>query len=365
MGFRKTKLLLSCIFGGSAMVLLSQPTYANEEDLITTLIESNPSDPILVEMNESIIKDAEDIPLEQIEEKEISPEQKFHNTEEYFYVTEDTILFQSEDGEVLSDAKVQKGDYIKCVAKDVVDGSLFAVEIGKQKGFIDAEKLSREIIFKDENDKIFFKKQTAVYELPDENSAILCVAYPYDTIQIIGRSDNWIRVQFSDNTIAYIKDDGSVDYTSNYKEKTVIRVYQRNLKYNKSLLTGTSYDNKKIIQNSTIGQALVDYAVQFVGNPYVYGGTSLTHGTDCSGFTQGVYKHFGIYINRTSYDQAKNGRSVRLEDARPGDLIIYNGHVGMYMAPGKMVHASTPRTGIMIGPIHYGSRVIDVRRIVE
>lgn len=105
-------------------------------------------------------------------------------------------------------------------------------------------------------------------------------------------------------------------------------------------------------------QKIVDYAVQFIGNPYVYGGTSLTNGTDCSGFTQGVYRHFGISISRTSREQATNGVAVSLDNVKPGDLIFYKngstiGHVALYIGDGKVVHASSRRTGIKISNMYY------------
>lgn len=98
------------------------------------------------------------------------------------------------------------------------------------------------------------------------------------------------------------------------------------------------------------GRAIADYGLTFVGNPYVYGGTSLTNGTDCSGFTQGVYAHFGYSIPRNSAAQRSAGREVAYEDAEPGDLICYAGHVAIYIGNGQIVHASTPTTGIKVSP---------------
>jgi len=104
--------------------------------------------------------------------------------------------------------------------------------------------------------------------------------------------------------------------------------------------------------------AIVAYAKQFLGNPYVYGGTSLTNGTDCSGFTQGVYAHFGITTGRTSRDQAANGREIAVSAVQPGDLLFYASgnyinHVAMYIGDGKVIHSSTPTTGITIAPYDY------------
>lgn len=106
--------------------------------------------------------------------------------------------------------------------------------------------------------------------------------------------------------------------------------------------------------------AIVAYAKQFLGNPYVYGGTSLTNGTDCSGFTQGVYKHFGITTGRSSRDQAANGKEISIDAIQPGDLLFYSSgsstyinHVALYIGGGKVIHASNSTTGIIISPYNY------------
>ena len=116
---------------------------------------------------------------------------------------------------------------------------------------------------------------------------------------------------------------------------------------------------------SASGANVVSYAEQFVGNPYVYGGTSLTNGADCSGFTQSVYKAFGYSLPRTSYEQMNAGTAVSsLAEAQPGDLICYGGHVAIYIGNGQIVHASTPATGIKYGYAAYRS-ILTIRRIIN
>jgi len=102
-------------------------------------------------------------------------------------------------------------------------------------------------------------------------------------------------------------------------------------------------------------QEVVDYALQFVGNPYVYGGNSLTEGVDCSGFTKNIYSNFGIEIPRTSSEQRNVGNNigVDLDNALPGDLLCFNGHVGIYIGDGQMVHAANERSGIKINDVDY------------
>lgn len=111
------------------------------------------------------------------------------------------------------------------------------------------------------------------------------------------------------------------------------------------------------------GQDIANYACKFIGNPYVAGGTSLTNGADCSGFVMSVYKNFGISLPRSSYAQSSVGREVSYSEAKPGDVIYYGGHVGIYIGNGQIVHASTQRTGIKITSATYRN-IITVRRIV-
>lgn len=117
-------------------------------------------------------------------------------------------------------------------------------------------------------------------------------------------------------------------------------------------------------KGSASGKEIASYACKFVGNPYVSGGTSLTNGADCSGFTQAVYRAFGYSIPRTSTAQRSVGRGVTYAEAQPGDIICYAGHVAIYLGGGRIVHASTPATGIKYGTATY-REILAVRRIVK
>lgn len=114
---------------------------------------------------------------------------------------------------------------------------------------------------------------------------------------------------------------------------------------------------------ASLGQAIVDYACQFIGCPYVWGGTSLTDGADCSGFVQSVYAHFGISLPRTTWDQEDCGTGINYEEALAGDLILYDGHVGIYMGDGQIVNAINASKGIGILPAGCMS-IKTVRRVI-
>lgn len=117
-----------------------------------------------------------------------------------------------------------------------------------------------------------------------------------------------------------------------------------------------------------IREKIVNYALKFVGNPYVYGGTSLTNGADCSGFVQSVFRDCGISIPRDSRSQAAGGTTISVSDVKPGDLLFYSkggriNHVALYIGNGKVVHASTPKTGIKISSYNYRTPCKAVRYV--
>ncbi len=167
------------------------------------------------------------------------------------------------------------------------------------------------------------------------------VQYDEDGDVVSGSSDSSSDYEY-DEYGNVIDSDNTVDYDS----------------YSESSSSSSSSNS------SGSGSSVVNYATQFVGNPYVWGGTSLTNGADCSGFVQSVYANFGVSLPRTSYEQQNAGTEVSYADAQPGDLICYGGHVAIYMGNGQIVHASNSRDGIKISDNAAYRTITSVRRLV-
>ena len=127
------------------------------------------------------------------------------------------------------------------------------------------------------------------------------------------------------------------------------------------VVSGGTGGGTTVTGNSSKGRDIANYALKFVGRPYVYGGTSLTNGADCSGFTWAVFQHFGISLPRSSGAQGSGGRAVSYTEAQAGDIIYYGGHVGIYLGGGRIVHASTEKTGIKTESATYRN-ILSVRR---
>ena len=162
----------------------------------------------------------------------------------------------------------------------------------------------------------------------------------------------------SEDTVASGTGDVTADYTEDtYTEDTYTEDTYTEDTYTEEVTPEEEYV-EETSSSSSLGQEIANFACQFVGNPYVWGGTSLTNGADCSGFTQSVMAHFGIGISRTAASQSGGGTPVDLGSIQPGDLLFYSdgggiGHVSIYIGNGQVVHASNPTNGIIISSYSY------------
>ena len=171
----------------------------------------------------------------------------------------------------------------------------------------------------------------------------------------VGEIDGWV----SGN---YVTEETSYSYGET-KEEEEARLAEEARRAEGVQTAETGAAGSTVPGGSITGQAVVDYACQFIGNPYVWGGTSLTDGADCSGFVQSVYAHFGVSLPRTTYEMVNSGYAVSYEEALPGDLILYAGHVGLYMGDGTIVNAMNEADGIGICSATY-TNIIAVRRVI-
>ncbi len=175
------------------------------------------------------------------------------------------------------------------------------------------------------------------------DSAVLTQVPEGEEMEVLEVLDKWVKVSI-DGEDGYV----SADYVT-VEEKLDTAITMSELRYGQGV--------------SDLRIDIVDYALQFVGNPYVWGGTSLTKGADCSGFTMSVYKHFGISLSHSSRAQANEGDKITADQLQPGDLIFYANssgtinHVAMYIGNGQVVHASSAKTGIKISNYTYRTPV--------
>ena len=171
----------------------------------------------------------------------------------------------------------------------------------------------------------------------------------------VGEIDGWVSG-------SYVTEETSYSYGET-KEEEAARLEEEACRAEAAQAEETSAVGSSAAGGSITGQAVIDYACQFIGNPYVWGGTSLTDGADCSGFVQSVYAHFGVSLPRTTYEMVNSGYAVSYEEALPGDLILYDGHVGLYMGDGTIVNAMNEADGIGICSATY-TNIIAVRRVL-
>lgn len=176
--------------------------------------------------------------------------------------------------------------------------------------------------------------------------------------------EGWYKVQYGSYVGYVAKQYVKVETAYNYaesKEEEAARKAAEAAKQPQS--KPSSYDKNYRVQGDSMGHQVVNYGLQFLGNPYVWGGTSLTNGADCSGFVMKVYEAFGVKLPHSSYKLRTVGYAVSAADVQPGDIICYSGHVAIYMGDGMIVHASNRKDGIKITYNWKYKQVLAIRRI--
>ncbi len=255
-----------------------------------------------------------------------------------------------EDGELVG--KMTKNAACEILS---IEGDWAYIKSGKVEGYVHTDYLLTGEAAKAKAQEVVYtvakvNTQTLkVREQPSTECPVITLVAQDERLEVVEQQpQGWAKIMLDDEE-AYV----STDYCVVEEElETAVTM--------KELLYGNGVSNTRI--------DLCQYAKQFVGNPYVWGGTSLTKGADCSGFVQSVFKKFGVSLPRTSREQAGVGTKISLADAKPGDLIFYAkggtiNHVALYIGDGQVVHASNPRTGIRISNATYRSPAT-IRRVL-
>lgn len=245
-----------------------------------------------------------------------------------------------EDGELVG--KMTKNAACEILS---IEGDWAHIKSGKVEGYVHTDYLLTGEEAKKKAEEVVYtvarvNTQTLkVREEPSTDCPVITLVAQDERLEVVEQKpEGWAKIMLDDEE-AYV----STDYCIIEQElDTAVTM--------KELMYGGGISNTRI--------DLCQYAKQFVGNPYVWGGTSLTNGADCSGFVQSVFKHFGVSLPRTSREQANVGTKISLADAQPGDLIFYAkggtiNHVALYIGNGQVVHASSPKTGIRVSNATY------------
>ena len=299
----------------------------------------------------------------------------------------------SEDGEVLG--KLYNNGAARVVGQE---GDWLEIESGNVTGFVKSEYVvvDDEDLAESVSTRVATVDADALYVRSDASSdaEVVTMVPNGDGLTVTDEStaeDGWIKVTDENGDEGYVSAD-YVDITTEYtyaesKEEEEARLAEEeadrkaaeavaaqeaaaaaNANANTSSQSAApapapaAQEKTYAAPAGADGSSVVAYASQFVGNPYRYGGSSLTNGTDCSGFVMSVYGAFGVNLPHSSSADRSVGVGVGVEDMQPGDIVCYSGHVAIYAGNGQIVHASTPRTGIKYSDVNY-RQILAVRRI--
>ena len=288
----------------------------------------------------------------------------------------------SEDGEIVGKL------YDKSVGTFIEESDgWYKISSGSVEGYVKAEfcvtgddavSYAREV-----GTRIATVTTTTLYvrEEPGTDAVILGMVPIEDELIVTEELDGWVKVNIEEGD-GYVSTDFVNMSTEFVKAESIEEERARLAKEEAARAEAKAAAARKAAENkassgssssgqtttyappsgSASGQAVVDFAMQFVGNPYVYGGTSLTNGADCSGFVMSVYGNFGVSLPHSSAADRNVGAAVNgIENAQPGDIICYSGHVGIYAGNGQIVHASTSKTGIIVSNATYRSTLSNRR----
>lgn len=239
-------------------------------------------------------------------------------------------------------------NHAACEVIEEVDGWYHIVS-GEVEGYVSSEFIVTGIEAKMIGLEIAYKRAVVqtnglnVRSKPNEESEIITKVAKGEELEVVEELDGWVECMLNTDIVYVSKEYVEIADGLN----TAITLAQ--FKYGKEV--------------SEVRAELCEYAIQFVGNPYVWGGTSLTKGADCSGFVLSIYKNYGVELPHYSKSQSNHGTEINPSDAQPGDLLFYGSskssisHVAIYIGDGKIVHANDEKTGIIISNAYYRTPV--------
>lgn len=353
--------------GDSAGVTLAVGEASN--DLYTTVhTEENPQDLVSIEgVEETVLV----VPEETVSQNDVEDFSNLVIAQVNDYVNVRSI--PSEEGEILG--KLYDDSVGEFVSEQ--DG-WYEIKSGSVQGFVKGEYVvtgdAAVELAKEVGKRIATVTTTTLFvrEQPTTESSVIGMVPIEDELSVTeeGVTEGWVKVsveegegyvstEFVTLSTEFVKAESKAE-----EERRLAAEEAERKKANAAASnSAASKSGATVSGGSGAGSSVASYALQFVGNPYVYGGSSLTNGTDCSGFVMSVYAHFGVGLPHSSGAQRGCGYDVGgLANAQPGDIVCYSGHVGIYIGNGQIVHASTAATGIKVSNASY-RQVLSVRRI--
>ncbi len=325
----------------------------------------------------------------------------------YMYTKVFTNIYAEDNNDAKVMAQVKKDEPIKVIGEDVRGSGLFVkVQHNGIDGFVAKQNLSTDRKFKEVKKEVLAKDGATAFSDPALKNKSRELT-ENEKLQVVGISADVFEIKDGDSKIYIPISKTSAESEIKINEENTIKNKEKDNKDNGLLISSGSdaeiidllgddkeeeknvksgqwvevngknseiqyihlekTDNKigTMSYNGVTGEMIVDDALQYVGNRYVWGGNSLTNGIDCSGFTKAIYAKYGYDLPRYSGDQRYSGRGVTLNEAQPGDIVCYPGHVAIYMGNESIVHASTPRGGIKTGSVYIGKRIVSIRRILN
>ncbi len=363
------------VAGGTEEEVL--PTETEIEEVIAE--ESN-AEPVVMEIAE--VKDIKVIPASQLE----IPGADFCVKEPEKNEFENLVIAQVNDYVNVRESADTESEIVGKLYDDSVGTLLeekdgwYQIQSGSVTGYVKAEYCvvgeDAEALVEEVGTRVATVNTTTlkVRKEAGTDATVLGLVPIEEELVVLEETDGWVKVsieegegfvsnEFVDLRTDFVQAESKEEEAARLEKEAEARRLAREAAAQNTNKFVKSTDVPVISGGSEMGVAVAQYACQFVGNPYVYGGSSLTNGTDCSGFVMSVYANFGVSLPHSSTADRSQGYAVDgLANAQPGDLICYSGHVALYIGNNQIVHASSSKTGIIISNADYKT-ILAVRRI--